>query len=180
MWTSLWCVPMRHEVSFVSWCQFKCIQRHFTFKLVGQSSFITADLGLLQHLTTVLLLRGSFPSWSVGLSWSTIFLVDFKQDFSCSGFCPGCDRTHSSSLLNSMILIGGMRFSFCLCAGKYQSHTESIQALPFPIHIQLNAYFNLFFAYKMTTAQFAIMFCIYFVSKPDSIYTLCCFKVYFY
>lgn len=53
----------------VSQCQFKCIQIHFTLKLVGQSSFITSDLSLLQHLTAVLLLRGSLVCWPLLVYW---------------------------------------------------------------------------------------------------------------
>lgn len=78
---------------------------------MGQSSFITSDLGLLQHFTAVLLPQRQFSQsacWSLLVSfcfWTTTFPL-------VQSFCSGCDHTHWSSLLNSLKLIGGVRFSF--------------------------------------------------------------------
>lgn len=74
----LWC-SFQHSWSRspVSQCQFKCIQICFTLKAVGQSSFITSYLVLLQHLTAVFLSQRQFSQlvcWPLLVSfyfWST-------------------------------------------------------------------------------------------------------------
>lgn len=108
----------------VSHCQVKYIQIRFTFHTVGQSSFITSDLGLLQHLTAVLLPQRQF---SQSACWP--LLIYFISGRLQTGFllfsCSGCDCTHWSSLLNSLILIGGIRFSFYVCVLERISLTST-------------------------------------------------------
>lgn len=74
----------RHETTVL--CPRVGLKIHLTFKAVGQSSFITSDLCLLQHITAVLLLlEAVFPGGllaTVGVG--ILFLVDYEQVSSCS------------------------------------------------------------------------------------------------